>query len=192
MSMAFVENESRAMTPEKQLETKRFSKEQKEALRKKGFLIYELAGQSIRSIRGSGYKIISTWEREVSEFDAFKSMKSEVAVNPKKLFLARYVKETTADRERAIEKLGQDLKINGVKAINGDIADWTELFYKHLDATGNSLFYGDYVRTSTRKDSFVALAGGFKRSIGLIVRCWYPTMDPDVVHTAAMVVPSQV
>ncbi len=81
--------ESPLQTPEIQVEAKRFTDEQKEALVKEGYVIYELTGQSIKSQKEQGRKFWSTWHKDYSQFEALTSMHSEVAINPDQLFIPK-------------------------------------------------------------------------------------------------------
>src|SRR3990172_7228083 len=48
----------------------RFSQEQKEALKKEDYVVYELTGQSIASLRGQGKPFWSTWHKDYPDFEA--------------------------------------------------------------------------------------------------------------------------
>lgn len=183
-------------TPEKQLEIKRFSAEQKEALEKQGFVIYGLTGQSIKTLRDSGRKFWSTWHKNYPDFEALGSMHSEVAINPNKLFLPESNHKTLAQQEKMVEKFSQKLrkKIPGVKAIVGQAPDYVGLAFAHLDSTKEYLFGAkdefDYARTKTPTGgSVVAGVGSFDAADGLGVNDWGAGFGDGFVHAAPLVVP---
>lgn len=150
-------------TPEGQTEVKRFSSEQREALKKRGYAIYELQGQSIKDHINSGRNFRSKWwlddsyeyRNELSDFEDVPSMRSEVAVNRKRQFLPRSNNKELYQQEEMVEKYSERLgtSIPGVKAIIGHVPDYAELVFKHKDATGDLLFgekaNNSYTRTLT-------------------------------------------
>jgi hypothetical protein len=183
-------------TPEKQLEIKRFFKEQKEALEKQGFVIYGLTGQSIKTLRDNGRKFWSTWHKDYPNFEALGSMQSEVAINPSKLFLPKSNNKTLSQQEEMVEKFSQELgkKVEGVKAIIGQAPDYVELAFAHLDNTKEYLFGAknnyDYARTKTpTSGSDVADVGSFDADDGLGVDYWDRDNGDDSVRAAPLVVP---
>src|SRR3989344_1978907 len=68
------------------LEMVRFSDEAKAALLKQKFVIHELTGQSIKSLRDSDRKFWTDWHKQYPDFESLTSIHSEVAINPDKLF----------------------------------------------------------------------------------------------------------
>lgn len=184
--------------PEKQLEIKRFSAEQREALEKQGFVIYGLTGQSIKTLRDSGRKFWSTWHQDAqfTDFEALGSMHSEVAINPSKPFLPKSNNKTLAQQEDMANKFSEELgkKIKGVKAIIGQSPDYVGLAFVHLDATKEYLFGAkdnyDYARTKTpTSGSRVAHVGRFHADFGLAVNDWHADGGGDCVRAAPLVVP---
>ncbi|MDO8620920.1 MAG: hypothetical protein Q7R31_01430 [Candidatus Levybacteria bacterium] len=183
-------------TPEKQLEIKRFSQEQREALEKQGFVSYGLTGQSIKALRDSGHKFWSDWHKSLPDFEALGSMHSEVAINPSKLFLPKSNNKTLAQQEEMVSKFSEELgkKVKGVKAIIGQAPDYVELAFAHLDATKEYLFGAkdnyDYARTKTPTGgSYVASVGRFIAADGLGVGSWDAGYGYGGVHAAPLVVP---
>lgn len=160
------------------IEVKRFTDEAREALQKEGYRIYQLTGESIRTLRQGGRKFWSTWHQD-GQYEAFEtqgSMHSEVAVRPDALFIPKSNNKTLKKQEDAIARFSGDLakKVKGVEAIMGEAPDYVELAFAHLDATGNRLFgekYGyNYARTKTlTAGSDVAGVGGFPADDGLRV-----------------------
>lgn len=186
-------------TPESPVEIKRFSDEQKEALRKEGYLIYGLTGQSIKTLRDAGRKFWSTWheDSQFANLEALGSMQSEVAINPSKLFLPKSDNKTLAQQEDMVDKFSQELgkKVQGVKAIIGQASDYVELAFQHLDATQDYLFgkkYNyDWARTKTSiSSSSVANVGSFHAAHGLEVNYWYHGFGHDHMRAAPLVVPA--
>lgn len=188
---------SPASSTEKQLEIKRFSAEQKEALEKQGYVIYGLTGQSIKTLRDNGRKFWSTWHNELPDFEALGSMHSEVAINPNKLFLPKSNNKTLAQQEEMVGKFSKELGkkvVKGVKAVIGQAPDYVELAFAHLDSTKEYLFGEkdnyDYARTKTpTSGSYVADVGLFNAFRGLDVHSWHAGGGADDVHAAPLVVP---
>ena len=185
-----------AKIPETRVEIKRFSKEQKEALEKQGFVIYGLTGQSIKTLRDAGRKFWSTWHKELPDFEALGSMHSEVAINPNKPFLPKSNNKTLAQQEDMVGKYSAEVakKVPGVKAIIGQAPDYVELAFAHLDSTKEYLFGAkdnyDYARTKTpTSSSGVADVGDFRADVGLGVNDWDAGHGDGIVHAAPLVVP---
>lgn len=182
-------------TPEAQIEIKRFSPEAREALDAKGFKVYELTGQSIVSLKEQGEKFWSTWHRDYPDFESLTSRHSEVAINPKKLFIPRSNNKTLEEQLGAVARYSNGLQIKGVEAILGEVPDYTELAFAHLDKTGERLFgkiYNyNYTRTQTRVDSDVANVGGFDAGGGLWVGRWHAGGRDGSIFAVPLVVPIQ-
>lgn len=183
-------------TPERQLEIKRFSQEAKEALEKRGFVIYGLTGQSIKTLRDAGRQFWSTWHKDFPGFETLISMHSEVAIKPNKLFLPKSNNKTLPQQEKMVGKFSEELgkKVKGVKAIIGQAPDYVELAFAHLDSTKEYLFGAkynyDYARTKTpTSSSRVAVVGHFRADDGLGVAYWGAVHGGDFVHAAPLVVP---
>lgn len=166
-------------------------------MRKKGYIIYILTGQSIKSLRDSGGKFWSTWYDDLPGFEALTSMHSEVAVNPKKLFLPRSNKKTLIQQEKMVNKFSEGLgkKIKGIKAIIGQAPDYAELAFEHLDLTGEYLvrarYSADYARTKTPTGTFDQVAHvGSLAGFGLDIGSLSATGSLDNVHAAPLIVPA--
>ena len=101
-----------------------------------------------------------------------------------------------------VEKFSQELgkKIEGVKAVIGQVPDYIELVFQHLDKTKDYLFGAkynyDYARTKTRISSSrigssrVAIVGDFGEDDGLVVNGWSLDGGGTYVHVAPLVVPA--
>lgn len=184
------------------VEIKRFSQETREALEKQGFVIYGLTEQSIKTLRNSGRKFRSTWHKNLPSFEALGAMRSEVAINPKKLFLPKSNRKRLSQQEKMVEQFSQELgkKIQGVKAIIGQVPDYVELVFAHLDATGEYLFGAKdnyhYARTRTRLSSSyvsraVACVGNFDDAdSSLYILYFHANRKFGLVYAAPLVVPA--
>ncbi len=177
----------------------RFSDEAKATLEKQKFVIYELTGQSIKSLRDSGRKFWTDWHKQYPDFESLTSMHSEVAIHPKQLFIDNSHNKTLAEQEEMIKKFSADLakgrnRIPNVEAIMGEASDYVELAFQHLDTTGDYLFgekYGyNYARTKTRVGAGVAGVGRFYPTYGLYVGYWHHDVGGDDVFAAPLVVPA--
>ena len=178
------------------VEVRRFSQEAREALKREGFAVYELTGQSIASVRDSGRKFWTTWHRDYPDFEALTSMHSEVAINPGKLFIPKSNNKTLVQQEDLIARLSQDLgnRVQGVEAVMGDAADYVDLAFTHLNATGNYLFGEkdgyNYARTKTPTvGSDVADVRSFDPADGLNVSRWGRVSSHVNVFAPPLVVP---
>ncbi len=184
------------------IETLRFSQEAREALTQKGFVIYELTGQSIKSQRDAGRKFWSTWHKDYPQFEALPSRHAEVAVNPKALFIPKSNDKTLSEQEAMVAKFSQELgkKVPGAEVVIGEAADYVELAFAHLDATteqGNPvrLFgetYGyNYTRTKTPTvGSLLAVVGDFRADDGPSVYGYRPGDRGGDVRVSPLVVPA--
>jgi len=174
-------------------EIQRFSTEAREALEARGFVVYELTGQSIKSLRDQRHPFWSTWHKDYPQFEALPSRKSEVAIDPSKLFIPRSNNKTLAEQLEAVRKFSDGLNIPGVEAVLGEAADYTELAFTHLDKTGKRLFGSDYgfnyTRTQTRVEGLVASVGDLYADHGLDVDHWYPSNRHGDLFAAPLVVP---
>lgn len=181
-------------------EVKRFTDEQKETLKGLGYEIYELTGQSIRSLRDSGRKIqVSTFEfnkfsRENAKFEALISSLSEVAINPAQPILNHSNKKTFSQQQEMVWEFSKKIakEVKGVKAVIGTLPDYAELAFAHLDRTGQYLFvepyFRRYVRTNSTAGSHVADVA-FGR-YGLHAGNWNYGERVDYVWTSPLVVPA--
>lgn len=176
------------------VEVARFSPEAREVLEAKGFKVYELTGQSITSLREQGKQFWSTWHRDYPDFESLTSRHSEVAIDPKKLFIPRSNNKTLQEQLEAVAKYSESLGVQGVEAVLGEVPDYTELAFAHLDKTGQRLFgkkYDfNYTRTQTRVGGDVAFVGRFHADDGLHVYYWFPDSRDGLLHAAPLVVPT--
>lgn len=195
-------------SPEISVEIKKFSIEQREALEKEGYLIYELTGISIKNLRSSGRKFWSTWHNSLQNFEALASMRSEVAINAKNPFLQKSNNKTLAQQKEMISIFSEELKnrIPDVQAIIGNASDYAELTFKHLDASKNNLFrkkpsyYNTRTKTTTN-DSYVANVSCFPTAInplslfglgqvGFSIGEWHATSGLDDIYIIPLIIPT--
>ncbi len=186
----------------KPAEIKRFSDEAVEALLKRDFVIHDLNGESIASLRGAGRRFWSTWHRDYPEFEAKTSRLTQVAINPdpERFFLPESNRKTLKQQEEMIAKFSKELasgknRIKGVVAIMGEMPDYVELAFRHLDATQKYLFGPDYdynyARTKTLSvGSDVANVGYFDPDHGLSIGYWHRGKGYDNVWAVPLVVPA--
>lgn len=174
----------------------RFSQEQRKNLERKGYLIYSLTGQTIATLRDAGHPFWSTWHQGEA-IEQVRSMLTEVAVNPKSLFLQDSNRKTLDEQQAMVEKFGRKLsgEVKGVTAILGTAPDYAELAFSHLSATGKRLFGKDYdydyTRTTTPTgESRVAIVGDFDGGRGLDVFSWSQGGRADDIWAASLVVPA--
>lgn len=179
------------------IEVRRFSDEAKAALEKEGYVVDTLTSQSIATLRSAGKPFWSTWHKDYPQFEALTSMSSEVAIHPEKLFIPKSNNRTLAKQEDLINKFSQELgkKVPGVDAIMGGMADYVDLAFAHLEATGDRLFgekYNyNYARTNTPTvGAGVAVVGNFGPSSGLSVSYWHRGVGASRVFAAPLVVPN--
>lgn len=174
----------------------RFSAEQRKGLERKGYLVYNLTGQTIATLRNAGHPFWSTWHQGEA-IEQVRSMLTEVAVNPKSLFLQDSNRKTLDEQLAMVENFGRKLsgEVKGVAAILGTAPDYAELAFAHLDQKGQRLFGKDfdydYTRTTTPTgESHVALVGSFNGDLGLRVHDWVQSGRHDDIWAAPLVVPA--
>lgn len=194
---SFTPVETTVGTPETQKEIKRFSAEAREALEEQGYVVYSL-GQSIRTLNvRAGRKFWSRRCQDYSSFEVLTSIKSEVAINPKALFLPGSNDKTLRQQEEMVDRFSEGLgkKIPGVKSIIGQAPDYLELAFAHLDKTGDFLFgekyHCDFARTKTPTNgSRVASVGDHGLGDGFYVSDWPADLGSGDLYVAPLVVPS--
>lgn len=172
----------------------RFTPEARQELTERGYAVYALTGQSIKTLRDVDKPFWSTWHQDRPELEAMTSRLSEVAINPTQLFLPGSNRKTLKEQERMVKAFSKDLNVDGVEAVMGEMPDYTELAFSHLDATGVRLFGKDfgynYARTKTSTSrSGVAVVGEFDAVGGLSVARWYRDRGSGGVFAAPLVVP---
>jgi hypothetical protein len=142
-----------------------FTSEQKDALERKGYVIYELTGQSIASLRKSDHMFWSKWHKGLP-FEQITSLKTEVAVDPKEIFLKKSNFHTLEEQRRMVEDFSMQIgmEIPGTTAIIGSAADYAELTFAHYELTGCWLFEQNH-----EKESFTRTTTSLKNSEGILV-----------------------
>lgn len=172
----------------------RFTPEARHKLEAARYRIYTLTGQSIKTLRDAGKPFWSTEHQDLPELEAMASRLSEVAINPDQLFLPGSNGKTLEEQEEMVEKFSKSLKVDGTEAIIGQMPDYVELAFLHLDATGYRLFGEGYSYNYTRtvtptSGSAVADVGGFSARDGLDVNYWGRDGSRDGLFVAPLVVP---
>lgn len=174
----------------------RFSAEQRKGLERKGYLVYSLTGQTIATLRDAGNPFWSTWHKGEA-IEQVRSLLTEVAVNPKNLFLSDSNRKTLDEQLEMVEKFGRKMagEVKGVTAILGSAPDYIELAFSHLAATGKRLFGSDYnydyTRTTTpTSESSVAIVGDFGAGRGLVVGDWRRDDRNGLIWATPLVVPA--
>ena len=116
--------------------TLRFSSEQTEELKKRGFIIFELTGQSITSIKASRNFFSSYWHNG-KDIEHVTSKNSEVAINPERLYLPYSGNLTLPDQLLLTDRYSKNVsqEIPGVVAVIGSMADYLELECLYRDNT---------------------------------------------------------
>ncbi len=172
----------------------RFTPEARIALVERGYRIYDSTGQSIKTLRDAGRPFWSTWHQDYPELEAAQSRYSEVAIDPENLFLPDSNRKNLKDQEDMVREFLKNLKVDGVEAIVGEMPDYVELAFNHLDATDGRLFgeaYGyNYTRTITPTSEVdVARVGGFDADNGLHVGQWGRVDGNGALFVAPLIVP---
>lgn len=192
---------------EKEPKVKRFSIEQGEALEKQGFVIYELKGQSQKTLKEAGCEFWSTLNNvENHDFEELPSKRTEVAINPGSFFLPESSGKSLKEHQEMVEKYSEELgnKVAGVKAIIGDVPDYEEIAYTHLAVTkekgkdkGEYLFGEknnyDFARTRTKTKKIgneVAIVGFHSVERGISIDGWPADEGRNDVHAAPLIVPA--
>jgi hypothetical protein len=142
-----------------------FTSKQKEMLEQKGYVIYELTGQSIASLRDSGHMFWSNWHKGLP-FEHITSLKTEVAVDPKEIFLKKSNFHTLEEQLRMVEDFNTQIgmEIPGTIAIIGSAADYADLTFAHYELTGCWLFEQNH-----EKESFTRTTTPIGESDGALV-----------------------
>jgi hypothetical protein len=134
---------------------------------KQKYYTYTLTGRSIKQLREDGLKFWTTWHED-NKIENIKSHKGKVSI-PKDLFLPNSNNKTFTEQKKMIKAFHPN-------AFMGNVADYCELAYLHLQATGEYLFGEKYdyswARTTTTVGTLVADVGVFDADRGLDVHRW--------------------
>lgn len=102
-----------------------FSTEAREGLRKEGYMIHSLTGESVATFL-KAHRPIEAAGHKGREIESFSSRLSEVAINPERLFLPNSNRKTFSQQEEMVRQFS--LELNGmipqVEAVIGDVADY--------------------------------------------------------------------
>jgi hypothetical protein len=200
----------RSRVPETTTEINRFTEEQKFDLRENGYRIYTLTEKSLGALINSGEKINLQWREGLDRWDQpvaiefIKSVHSEAAINPKRLFLSKGNNKDLTKQEEIVNRFSKELnkKIPGVKAIIGQVPDYAELYFQHLAKTGEYLFVAKNPKDFTRTQTLAKYDFKFMATIGLtdgiftlrkrLTSCGdddFMSNDVRFAHVAPLVVP---
>lgn len=147
------------------LKTVRFSDEQRGLLEKAGYLVLELRGESIASLKSQGEVFWSNWHRGLP-MEYFRSRFSEVAIGREDPFLQEsrslsVFKQLLLVNEysRAVSK-----EIPGVHAVMGSAIDYLDLNRCYKKTNGGSLFrnagsFDNAASTTLTADSHAVYVG---------------------------------
>lgn len=178
-----------------------FSDSAREALIARGYRIYPLQGQSIKSLRELGKKFVSIWHEEDPDFEAYRSRRSEVAINPGRLFLEGSNNKTLEEQTRMVAEFSGEFKgMTDVEIIVGEAPTYVELAFAHFDAVGEYLFGRNYdyhfTRTKTpimsMGDFINARVGHFSDQFGLNVAVSGQYIPRNETWIAPLVVPAEI
>jgi hypothetical protein len=172
----------------------RFSPEQRKALEHKGYIVYQLTGQTIAKLRYAGHPFLSLHQGD--PFERVASMRTDVAVNPRSLFLKNSNRKTLDEQLVMINKFANKIghEVNGVTAILGSAPDYAELVFTHAAAADKMLFgkennYG-YTRTATITSAATVSVVGWIENNGLNIDEWGQGDCLDTLWVAPLIVPS--
>lgn len=181
---------------------KRFSREAREALKRQEFIILDLTGKSIQTLGSVGRKFLLTSFKANPDFETLVSMRSQVAINPNSLFLPESNNKTLLQQEAMIAAFSVELgqTVPDVKAIIGEISDYTDLVFAYSDATTaqgspDYLFGEKYghnrARTKTRISNAGAVdIGEFSINNGLEIDCWDAVNGHENLFVAPIIIPA--
>jgi hypothetical protein len=178
------------------IEILRFSDETKKALEKRGFIIIELTGRSIRMLRELGYPFHSGHQRDDS-VEEQASMMSEVAIDPKNLSLAGSNNIYPVEQKAMVAKDNKTLQkeIPDIEMIIGTAADYADLVFTYFEKTkGQRLFGKDqkfcYARTKPIIENVAwAYVGNFNDE-GLDLMVWNPPYPYRDIYAVPLIVPA--
>ncbi len=200
--------ETSAGTAEKALEIRRFTPEARLALEKEGYIIYDLIGESVKSLREAGKRFWTKWHSEEAyqDFEARTSMCSQVAIKPH-FFLSDSNFKTLKEQEEMVKRFSQELvrklrketqvKNLGIEVIIGEASDYAEVTFRHLEKTGERLFgeSDHYYSTRTKTpidgsdNADVAHVGVHHAVHGLTIQHRSPNETGDSIFVFPLVVP---
>lgn len=162
-----------------------FTLAEKRVLKRDGYLIYSFSFQTIGSQIHAGKPFWYLFNGVDQQFKEVSSMVGEVAFipNPKRFYLPGSDYKTFDEQTELIEEYGRVLREglglpDHIKAVMGKAADYAQLAFRHLEATGRYLFgkrYGYYLAQSRTPTGSVGIASVGRFDInegGLAVESW--------------------
>ncbi len=182
-----------------------FTPEAKAGLEQIGRVVIPLTGESILSLREKkGMKLQSGWHKDFPEFEEQRSITSEVAINPKEIFLPQSNNKTFSVQKEMVELHSKEVseKVKGVKAIIGKPPDNLELITKVYELYGGENGIGDLLREGSVRctgkspipniynsvDGFGVTVGSMDTE-GKLLITGRASRPSDKVHVIAMIVP---
>ncbi|TSC53426.1 MAG: hypothetical protein LiPW16_392 [Microgenomates group bacterium LiPW_16] len=175
-------------------EVKSFSPEARAALESKGYKIYSLRGLTIRNLIDAGKPF---WFVSPSLGNLISALNSEVAINPKKLFLQDSFARVPDQQVKMVEKFSRQLEqmVPGVRAVVADEPSvWGEIYYLHFDALGGEVLFGPpkflYTITRTQAECGFAVFGCARTGRGPSADGWVPERHLPSVGVAPLIVPA--
>lgn len=165
-----------------------FTPEAIEDLKKEGFAIYELFGESLESLIRKKHKNIDwnniNYRPPVHEDEGriirAESKRTQVAIKPEDLYLDRCTGRSLNIQEQMVSDYSVELqkRIRGVKAIIGEFPDYLELNYA-LDEEADYNVDSIQIRTKTIFDSY-------KEKDLCLTLTFGPGIDPKIDSLAKM------
>lgn len=158
--------------PQLQDRTRKFNDGVLLQLEQEGYLSYILTGETIRTLRDKG-RLLDSRRHTNYIFEDIPSMRSQVAFNPRQLFLPESNFKNFKEQREMVTGFHRQLarRIRGIQVIIGTVADYSELVYLHHDMTRRYLFGKDYgylyAITTTLTDGIHRAAIGNARARGM-------------------------
>lgn len=120
---------------------KRFSEEQRRALEERSFVVFDVGGKTLESLKHSGVYFWSEWHKG-DILERLTTGASEVAVNTSTPFLRGSEGKTVTEQSIIASKYSDEISkgIPGVRAVIGSAVDYMAIEAKFKGLTGRSVF----------------------------------------------------
>ena len=187
---------------ERRTEIAKFTLQDKLYLLRRGFEFFTLYGRTIKSLISDG-KPIGTYSTEVRpDFRDVPALRSEVAINPKVLFLPNSNLKTFEQQQELVEKYSQELRarINNpaFKAVIGEAPDYVSLVMAYMKKHKGERLFGtkynlDFARTKTKRfkgDDYYINVGRFEDDGSLLFDHWKGDWRHFDLHAVPLIVPT--
>lgn len=133
-----------------------FGIETRRKLKRMGYVIGEMHGETVASLRDKGYDLGLTWQDDALFMNRVHSRKSEFAINPDTLFLPGSFMLTKKQQRRFVNDQTNNLRqvryLDKIIGAGGNVADWAEIDNWFHNTTGEYLlsrYEGCGIQTST-------------------------------------------